>query len=185
MPINQPPITPGDPVRSSWDLEATNLINQLEQRLNLLTDTPTETSTGGGVVSSVDTSGVLNLNNGVLSNDPVVTTVNGQSGAVTVTNTGQPVSLNINNYPVTTMAGQVSFVFSTTPTGDQNMILPEDLDAGEIPSDRHQVFLGGLKLVEGNNRDYTLSGTTITLLPGTLQQQLVAGLILELVIFRV
>jgi len=35
MPINQPPISE-DPIAAIWDLEATQLINQLEERLRTL-----------------------------------------------------------------------------------------------------------------------------------------------------
>ena len=57
-----------------------------------------------------------------------------------------------------------------------------------IPPDRHQVFLGGLKLIESTDmvqRDYRISGTTINLQPDTIQRPLIEGLTLELVIFRV
>ena len=33
MPINQPPIDNDDPIRSSWDLETTQLVNRLEQEI--------------------------------------------------------------------------------------------------------------------------------------------------------
>ena len=33
MPVNQPPINRDDPIRSSWDLETTQLVNRLEQEI--------------------------------------------------------------------------------------------------------------------------------------------------------
>lgn len=36
MPVNQPPITQEDPVRSSWDLEVATLVNRLEQLVQQL-----------------------------------------------------------------------------------------------------------------------------------------------------
>jgi len=33
MPINQPPVERDDPIKASWELELTQLINQLEQQL--------------------------------------------------------------------------------------------------------------------------------------------------------
>ena len=44
MPVQQPPITQGDPVRSSWDLEVTQLINQLEQQLSSIPATVSVTT---------------------------------------------------------------------------------------------------------------------------------------------
>ena len=47
MPINQPPIDTENPVRSSWDLEVSYLVNRLEQDLRVIQEgTTTGTVTG-------------------------------------------------------------------------------------------------------------------------------------------
>ena len=180
MPVSQPPITPDDPVRSSWDLEITQLVNRLEQQLQNLQVPDTS------VVQDVDESGILNLNDGTLSSDPVVTSLNGQSGAVVLTPTGQAVSLNINNYPMQT-TNAIGYSYPPDMFEDGDLMLDAN-NQMMIPPDRHQVFLGGLKLIESTttvDRDYRISGTTINLQPDTMQRAHIAGLVLELVIFRI
>ena len=184
MPVSQPPITPDDPVRSSWDLEITQLVNRLEQQLQNLGGTQTIVQESiSPTVTSVDQTGILRLTNGELSNSEVVTSVNGETGEVVITTTGQALSLNINNY-VMDVTGQTrlyNFPLANFQEGDLD-------SSNAIPEDRHQVFLGGLKLVEG--RDYTRTGTQVNLLSdpmqdNTMNREAIDGLVLELVIFRV
>ena len=217
MPINQPPISKEDIVRSSWDLEATQLINRLEQLVIAqeqtitglqgtlstlresinsnsgdLTRISTELDTAeadivtlrgdlanAGVVRSVDQSGILNLVSGELSADPVVTSVNGSTGAVTITPTGQPVALAQTDYYL--MYSQTTDMYTVTLSPEDNTEF-----GGNIP-ETHMLFLGGLRLLQNtpsNTYDYSLSNNVITLTSNTMAAAL-DGQILQLTIFRI
>ena len=217
MPINQPPISKEDIVRSSWDLEATQLINRLEQLVIAqeqtitglqgtlstlresinsnsgdLTRISTELDTAeadivtlrgdlanAGVVRSVDQSWILNLVSGELSSDPVVTSVNGSTGAVTITPTGQPVALAQTDYYL--MYSQTTDMYTVTLSPEDNTEY-----GGNIP-ETHMLFLGGLRLLQNtpsNTYDYSLSNNVITLTSNTMAAAL-DGQILQLTIFRI
>ena len=217
MPINQPPISKEDIVRSSWDLEATQLINRLEQLVIAqeqtitglqgtlstlresinsnsgdLTRISTELDTAeadivtlrgdlanAGVVRSVDQSGILNLVSGELSADPVVTSVNGSTGAVTITPTGQPVALAQTDYYL--MYSQTTDMYTVTLSPEDNTEF-----GGNIP-ETHMLSLGGLRLLQNtpsNTYDYSLSNNVITLTSNTMAAAL-DGQILQLTIFRI
>ena len=135
MAINQPRIG-DDQADNSWKLEVTTQANTEESRVNALVsriealEGMMGITSGGGVVSSVDTDppSILRLTNGRLSTVPV-----SGSGALQVTNYVQLVQ------DVT----QLEYTFS---------------GAGNLSTIPHQVFVGGQKLIE--TMDYNPSSTT-------------------------
>jgi len=225
MPINQPPISPEDIVRSSWDLEATQLINRLEQlviaqeqtittlqgTLSTLRDSiqantgdiSTNTSSlstlnaeldtveadivtlrqdiaNAGVVRTVDQTGILNLSTeGALSTDPVVTSINGEVGAVTIGPGGTTVSLSQTDYYLMFSQATNSYTVTLSPEDDAEY-------GGNIP-ESHILFLGGLRLLQNtpsNTYDYSLSNNVIEFTSNAMAAAL-DGQIIQLTIFRI
>ena len=123
MPVNQPIIGEGQ-ADNSWKLELTNQANNEEARVNALVSRIQQLESmvgiaGGAAVTSVDQTGILRLNNGILSNVPA-------------SNVG---SLQLTNYVQLVLDNQLNYAF----TGVDSL----------LTTTPHQVFVGGQKLIEG------------------------------------
>ena len=163
MAINQPPIT-GNPVVDAWMLEVTRELNG-GTGVSTSTSTPSSSSS---VITSVSVNDILRLSNGVLSNAPLVNSI--QVGA------GQPQTGNV-IVPAGGGGGfssvnivQNDYMTQIADPGTGNPILASyTFPAAPSPiPDAHMVFLGGMRLCEtpaGSTvtRDYTTMGNTIIL----------------------
>jgi len=140
MAVNQPKIGK-DQADNSWKLEITTQANNEEARVNDLASRLAALEEtmggGGGIVRSVDTTGILRFNGstGRLSSD-----------AQTIG------TLSQNDYLIRITDGtRTSYQFTL---------------AGTTIPETHMVFLGGMRLCESTTitpRDYSISGNTITL----------------------
>jgi len=139
MAVNQPKIGK-DQADNSWKLEVTTQVNNEEARINDLASRLAALESGmgigGGIVRSVDTTGILRFNGST-----------GELSSGQVTN-----RLVQNDYLLRITSGtQTSYQFTM---------------AGDAIPETHMVFLGGMRLCESTSttqRDYSISGNTITL----------------------
>ena len=125
-------------------------------------DIPAE---AGSLIENVDTSGILRLNRGVLSNSDVVTDVVDNAG-ISVVRSGVATlpgggTLMQNDYSITIPNPGVG---NTPPRTYTFNLTPQNLTT--IP-ETHMLFMGGVRLCEtargGVTRDYEINRSSITL----------------------